>query len=228
MKTSSARCSTSVGTVIDGSTARTSISEFIRISFAAVPGLAERRSSRANHSRRRGFSIRRRGQPDYPRAVAPVVEPAVVEERKPLLATGRPVVVRGPRHPRHRLVQDERGRALGVRGREQGRHRAALELRVHGRALRAGGVQHRDHVVHLLLERRRLGDRIGQPRSATVEHDQPRERREAVEVPRHPRLIPVVLDLRDPGGHVHDVDRAVADDLVGDVEIAAARVSRVG
>ena len=60
---------------------------------------------------------------------------------------------------------------------------------------RAGGVHHRDHVVHLLLERRRARDRIRQARAAAVEHDQPRERGHPLEVPRDRRLLPVVLDL---------------------------------
>ena len=48
------------------------------------------------------------------------------------------------------------------------------------RSLGAGGVHHRPHVVHALLQRRRVGDRVREPGAAPVERDQ-RERAERVE-----------------------------------------------
>ena len=39
------------------------------------------------------------------------------------------------------------------------------------------------------------------------------------------RLLPVQLEVGDEAGDEHEVDRPVAGDLVGDVEVAAARVA---
>src|SRR4029450_1646978 len=50
------------------------------------------------------------------------------------------------------------------------------------------------------------------------------ERGEALEEPREPRLLPHQLDIGDPPGHIHEVERSVAHDLVRDAQVAAARV----
>ena len=63
---------------------------------------------------------------------------------------------------------------------------------------------------------------------ACVEDDEPRERSEAAEEPREGRLIPLVLDMREQARDEHEVDGAVADDLVRDVDLATLGVSRLG
>ena len=72
------------------------------------------------------------------------------------------------------------------------------------------------------------GDRVGQARAATVEQDQAREAREPLEEGGDARLGPQVLDLLQLRRDVDEVDRAVADDLVGDVDVAGAGVACLG
>ena len=69
---------------------------------------------------------------------------------------------------------------------------------------------------------------VGQPGAALVEEDQARERGEPLEEARAARLLPVQLEVGDEPGHEDQVDRAVADDLVGDVDVAALRVAGLG
>ena len=45
---------------------------------------------------------------------------------------------------------------------------------------------------------------------------------------REGRLGPEVLEVRDPAHDEDEIDGAAADDLVGDVDVAAARVVRLG
>lgn len=87
-------------------------------------------------------------------------------------------------------------------GGKQRRHRAALEQGEHGGTFGAGGRHHGEDVVHLLLERRCLGDGVRQAAAAAIEHDQTAEAGQPVEVARQARLLPVMLDLGDPARHV--------------------------
>ena len=59
----------------------------------------------------------------------------------------------------------------------------------------------------------RLSNRIRRENDA-------RRREEA----RERRLLPEVLEMRHPAHHEHQVERAVADHLIGDVDVAAPRV----
>ena len=72
-----------------------------------------------------------------------------------------------------------------------------------------------------------LGDRVGHARAALVEHDQPRERRQPAQEMGQPRLLPGHLHMRDEARHQDQVDRAVADHLVGDADRTALRVLRL-
>jgi hypothetical protein len=69
-----------------------------------------------------------------------------------------------------------------------------------------------------------LGHAIREARSPLVEGDQSRERREAIQEARKRGLFPRELDVRDPAGDINQVERAFADDLIGDVQVAAAGV----
>ena len=84
----------------------------------------------------------------------------------------------------------------GCEAAKSDRQRAALGDRHQHRLLRARGVEHRPHVVDLLLERRRPGDAAGHPGPTPVELDQPRERRQPLEEARQAREIPAELDVR--------------------------------
>ena len=93
---------------------------------------------------------------------------------------------------------------------------------------RAGRVHHRAHVVHPRLEVRDPGDAIRRAGAALVEDDQPAERRRSARRTRRAPVLPEQLDVRDAPGHVDEVERPVADDLVGDADVAAPRVARLG
>ena len=144
---------------------------------------------------------------------------------KRLSGRGPRVVGRLGRAP-HRAVEHQRGDALGVGGREQDAHRPALGDPEQGRPLGPGGVHDRPDVVDPLLEGRHLGDRVGQPGAALVEEDQARERAEPLEEASERRRLPLELEV---GGEAEDedqVDRPVADDLVGDRGVAGLGVLR--
>jgi hypothetical protein len=126
---------------------------------------------------------------------------------------------------RDRREQRERAHALGVRGREQAGERGALGLGQDGRALAAGRVEHGEHVVHLLLQRCRR-HAVGHAAAAAIELDQARERGQAAEHARDPRLGPQVLHLGDPRVDEQHVVPSVAGDLVGERDVAVARVAR--
>ena len=68
---------------------------------------------------------------------------------------------------------------------------------------------------------------IGEPGPALVEEDQPREGREPAEEARVARLLPRQLEVGDPARDKDEVERAVADDLIGDVDVAAPGVARL-
>src|SRR5437870_6544048 len=63
--------------------------------------------------------------------------------------------------------------------------------------------------------------------SPLVEGDQPCERRQALEKGGEIRLVPLHLDRVPKLSRQHDVDRPVADDLVGDVDVTRLRVARL-
>ncbi len=118
---------------------------------------------------------------------------------------------------------------LGVRGREEQRDRAAVPLAEQSGTLTPGRVEHSADVVGAFLEVRHVlrRHRVGEADSALVEHHQAREGREAAEEVCDRRLLPVHVEMRDPAGHVDKVHGPVADDLVGDVVVAALRVPRL-
>ena len=159
-------------------------------------------------------------------ADAPVVAQEV-HRGLALVNLARPVVVGRPGRARVGRVQDQVGKPLGRRRGEQHRHRAALVERHHGRAVGSGRVEHRVHVVDLLLERGRLLDPLRHAGPAAVEHDQARERRQPGEEARDRRVVPDVLHGGDRLRHVEQVDRAVAEGRPGD-RPAVARGDVVG
>src|SRR5215210_40764 len=113
---------------------------------------------------------------------------------------------------------------------EQHAHVPAFGMAEQGGVLGADRVHDGANVVHPLLERRQLivGDVVGEAGAALVEQDQARERREPPEEARQLRLLPHELDVRDPAGNVDEIERPLAHDLVGDVDVAASGVARLG
>ena len=220
---SPSRRMTSVGTRISGRMSRTSVSPITRIAGSTAAGPTASRSMRPNQSRRAASPECSGAAASTRHALSPALD-AALDERLAPHGVVRPRVVGRGEDARDRREQRERAHALRVRGREQAGERRALRLGEYRRALAAGGVEHREHVLHLLLERRRR-DAVGHAAAAAVELDQAREGGQAREHPRQPRLGPQVLHLRHPGVDEQHVVRPVAGDLVGERDAAVAGVA---
>ncbi len=141
-----------------------------------------------------------------------------------LLLGPAPGVVRRPHPPRKGAPNDECRRPLRVGRREEDAHRRSLGEAVERSSSRADGVHDGTDVVHARLERGRAADAVGHAGAALVEADQPRERRQPLEERREARYRPVKLEMRDVAGDEDEIERAVARDLIGDVDVAAPRV----
>jgi len=132
--------------------------------------------------------------------------------------------------PGRRVDQDQRRGPLGVgRGEEQG-HLSAPARAEERRPLRARGIHDPADVVRPLLQRGDRGQRhrVRDARPALVEAEDPAERREAAKEPCEQGLLPHHLDIAGPPRDEHQVQRAVPDDLIGDVAVLAPGVPRLG
>ena len=78
---------------------------------------------------------------------------------------------------------------------------------------------------HPLLQGRRLEHPIGESGTPFVEPDQAGEARQALEQPSAGGEFPLKFQVRHEPGNEYEIDRAIADDLVGDVDITALYVS---
>ncbi len=127
-----------------------------------------------------------------------------------------------------RAEQDQAERSLRERRGEQPRHRTAPERAEQDGALGPSGVHHRPEVLHPVLHRRqRLGrHRVGQSGAGLVEQDQPRPLRQAVEEPREGWDVPREIEVRPRAGRQNQIEGALPDDLVRDVQVPRLRVSR--
>jgi hypothetical protein len=124
-------------------------------------------------------------------------------------------------------VERERRRPLGVRRGEEQTQRPAVRDAEEGRLLRVDGVHHGTHVVHPLLEGWHALHRVRKPGAALVEDDQARERGELLEEARDRRVLPVPLEMTEEARHVHEVDRPLAQHLIGDARVAATGIPRL-
>jgi hypothetical protein len=144
------------------------------------------------------------------------------------VGSNTPQVVRRSGQPRPRVAEDERLGPVRVRRREQDGHRPAV-VHTDERGLgRTDGVEHREQIGHPVLDRRRVVevDRVGPTASALVEGDEPGERRQSPQEAGRPRLLPE--QRRHARAETqHEIDRAVAHDLVGNVRAARPGVAHV-
>jgi hypothetical protein len=90
--------------------------------------------------------------------------------------------------------------------------------------LRADRTHHRADVVHPFLQRWQVLDRVRQPDPAHVEEDQPPVAGKPAQEPLGLGVVPHQLDVARPVEREHDVDWAIPDDLIGDLEIPAGGV----
>jgi len=95
------------------------------------------------------------------------------------------------------------------------------------RLLRAGRVHHRPDVLHPVLRRDGLlWHPVGETDPAHVEPEHPGEARQPVDELLDEALLPDHLEMARPVEHEDDVARPVADDLVGEMDVAAAGIQR--
>ena len=93
----------------------------------------------------------------------------------------------------------------------------------HGRTIRADGVEDRANVVHARLKRTEVTRPIREPDAAFIEQNQPRKRRQLTKETCRKRVLPEpnqIAELR----HKDEIDRAVAEHLIRDRNIATPRV----
>src|SRR3989442_2780118 len=166
-----------------------------------------------------------RGQQLERRALPPgVLEPAAQQLHvlPHLDALGE---VRGFARAGKRRVEDERPDALGIGRREEHGEGPTLGEPHDGRPLRARCLQDRAEIVHALLERRVADIAIREPRAALVEEDHAAEGCEAPHPVAVGRVLPGEVNVRDPARHDDEIERPLADDLVGNVDVAALGVA---
>lgn len=125
-------------------------------------------------------------------------------------------------------IQDERARAAGISGREQNRHGSAFRGAKQGGALAADRIHHRAQVIHARFQRREMVciDAITQAGPALVEHDQARERGEPGHQMAEAGIFPVRIEIGNESGNENQIERSVADDLIGNADVAALGVTR--
>lgn len=75
-----------------------------------------------------------------------------------------------------------------------------------------------------MIQTRKVGDPIRQPSAPLVKHHHPGIAREAKQPTRHIRSIPPMLDVSKGWRSENDVERAFAEYLIGDVNVAALGV----
>jgi hypothetical protein len=92
---------------------------------------------------------------------------------------------------------------------------------------RFDGVHDGPNVVHPFLEGAGSRNPIGHAHAAFVEANQPRELGEPLAITAIGRQLPVRFEMGVGTLHVDEVDRSIAMDLIGDIQVAAAGELRV-
>ena len=123
--------------------------------------------------------------------------------------------------------QDELRHAFRIGRGKQYTHGGAFGEAHDDRALRADAIHDRANVIHALLKRRRARYPIGQSLASFVERDHAGKCRQAPQEGGIAGQFVRELDMRYKAGDHHDVDGPGAHHLVGDVDVAAERITRV-
>jgi hypothetical protein len=134
------------------------------------------------------------------------------------------------REVRIAAIEDDPARAFRIGRRKQGCDGGAVRGADQCGASAAGRVHDGAHVLHPDPERRRLVrlDPVAQTRPAFVEQDEAAEGGEPAEQVAVARVLALDLKVRHEARDVDEVQRAVADDLVGDADIAILGVADFG
>jgi hypothetical protein len=113
-------------------------------------------------------------------------------------------------------------------GREQGAQGGPLQIAADGRALRPGGVQDGQDILHGVLQDDRSGRVIREPGTALVEHNQPGERHQPRIPADHTRPLVVLLQMGGERWNQDQVHRSVTEHPIGDVDTAAVDIPNLG
>src|SRR5438876_12290079 len=113
------------------------------------------------------------------------------------------------------------------RGKEDA-HRATFGLAEKCRALRAGGIHDRAHVIHSLFEGRYPAVAVRQTSAAFIEAYDPAERPQASIELGGIWKIPMQLDIPDEPVDYHEIQRAASEHLISDMDFAAFGVPGLG
>ncbi len=135
-----------------------------------------------------------------------------------------PLVVGRPEDAGEGAPQDEGSHPLGEGGREQDRQRSPFGDPDHDRRLDTCGIGDRPKIVHAVFGAAGAERPVGTPGAALVEEHEAADSGEATEDASEVRQVPHHLDVRDETGDEEEVEWAVADDLVGDAQLAALGV----
>ena len=143
-----------------------------------------------------------------------------------LCAVGHPGwVVIVPSEAGEAVVKHERLDPLWMRRRRHERHLGCMPLCNQRRALEAGGVHHRGHVVDPVLGCcRPARHRIGHPDAAHVERENARKAGERSQELLHERLLPQRFEVARPVEDKDHVVLALSENLIGELDLSAMRV----
>ena len=206
-----------MGACTSGRASRTSVIAIEVMRFRMAPGLPPRRSRAPHHAfitSSASGAKRRIPSPSPQRLTTSSMTAARCSSSRSWI-----------RRRRERAVEGEGAGALGVRRREEDRHRPSLVVPEQRRSLGAHGIHHRAHVVHPRLEVGDAAVSVREAGTALVEADEARERGQPFEERCVARLLPVELEVAGEPWHEDEVEWPVARDLVGDRDVAALRIA---
>ena len=123
-----------------------------------------------------------------------------------------------------RTPNQKRIHAIWVSGSEETRHRAAFRNAEYIGAFNPDVIHHGANVVGALLEGGHRYRAIGQTSAAFIKANEPAELAEALKEKRALRYFPIQIEMRHGAGRPDNIERSVTCNLIGDTNIAAARV----
>jgi hypothetical protein len=135
-------------------------------------------------------------------------------------------LVSGLRALGDRIEQDEALDSLGRAGRDESHRTARAECSDESGPFHTDLVHDREDVIGLLLDRRRVGDAVGQSDPSALHQDRPGETPQTLEVVVDVGICPAQVEVQCQLHEVHDVDRALAHHLVRQCSTIAIDVVR--
>jgi hypothetical protein len=112
--------------------------------------------------------------------------------------------------------------------REQAGQYPALAQAEQRGALTAHGVEHRQNVINLFLQRRKVHRSVRKPRPPNVQDNQPGKRGKPSQEPGERRLLQLELNVAESTLQQDQIDRPATHGPVSDVGTTAPRVAGLG